>query len=121
MPYEFYKTLHFAGILMTFLSLGALMFHAELGTGKSHPWRKSVVISHGLGLFLVLLAGFGMLAKLQIHWPWPLWVIVKFVIWLVLGGSVALFYKKPRANRYFWWGVFVLGVLAAYMATWKPI
>ena len=120
MPYEFYKTLHFAGILLVFVSTGALIYHAKLGQGKPHPLRKLAVISHGVGMFFILLAGFGLLARLGMATAMPNWVYAKLVIWAILGGSIILFYKKPNWAGTFWFGTIILGVLAAYLATWKP-
>lgn len=121
MSYAVYKSIHLLGLLMTFMSLGALLFHSMLNQGKAHSFRKPVVISHGVGLFLMLLGGFGMLARLGIHSPWPHWVTAKVVIWVILGGIIAVFYRKPQLSKFLWLAVLVLGFLAAYLATWKPI
>ena len=119
--YQFYNVLHFFGIMLTFVSLGAMIYHAKLGQGKAHPLRRLAILSHGIGLFLVLLAGFGMLARLQIHWPWPGWVVGKLIIWLILGGLVAVFYRKPQPAAVWWGLVVILGTTAAWMAVFKPI
>jgi len=121
MSYSFYKILHYSGILVFFMATGALLYHSFLGGSKTDRARKAIVIVHGVGLFFIFLAGFGLLAKLQIHWPWPSWVWIKFLTWVALGGSLALFYRKPMWTPYIWWAIVVLGIMAAYMGHYKPI
>jgi hypothetical protein len=121
MSYEFYKLIHFLGIFMLFVSLGgAILFVINNGERESNVWRKQVAITHGVGIFLVLLGGFGMLAKLGINWPWPGWIIAKFMIWLLLGGALTLIYKKPELSKVLWTLILVLGFGAAYFAGMKP-
>ena len=115
-----YKIIHLVGIAMTLLAVGGMAMHAITDGEKKNPWRRSAVITHGVGLFLALLGGFGMLARLEIHWPWPGWVAVKFGIWLVLGGTIAMLYRKPALNKGVWWGTLFLFFIAAYMAGQKP-
>lgn len=61
-----------------------------------------------------------MLARLGLMKSLPLWAIGKIVIWLALGGSVALAKRKSA------WGIplltawVVLGGLAAYLCVFKP-
>jgi hypothetical protein len=94
--------------------------HHILGGTRDHAWRKPVAITHGIGLFLVLLGGFGMLARLGIHWPWPGWVLVKVVIWIILGALGAVAARKTTLAQPLWWMTIVLGGLAAYVAGNKP-
>ena len=117
MPLEFYKVLHICGILAIFSGLlamfGAMTFTKELPAS----WRRSVAIVHGLGMAIVLISGFGMLHHVGGYAPW---VTGKLVIWLLLGGSVAL--AKRRAQLGFklvalW---IALGTCAAYLALYKP-
>lgn len=116
-----YKIIHLTGIVMTMMALGGLMVHAINGGAKSDlSWRKGVMATHGLGMFLVLLGGFGMLARLGIHWPWPGWIMVKFGLWIVLGAFSVPVYKAPSKAKALWLGLVVLFVLAAYMAFYKP-
>lgn len=120
MSLETYKLLHLIGIFLFFTASGALIYHASLGLGKEHPMRKTAFLSHGIGLFLILVGGFGMLARLGFMSSFPNWVIVKIIVWLALGGMLALFYRKPQLARAYWWLVIVLGVVAAYLGLWKP-
>ena len=116
-----YKLVHLIGIIMLFVSLGGVLLHAlNDGTKADNRWRKQVGITHGVGLFLVLLGGFGMLARLSIGWPWPGWVLTKVVIWVVLGGFTAVIYKMGAQGKVLWYVVILLGALAAYLAIMKP-
>ncbi len=116
-----YKVIHLLGIFMVMMSLGGLLvFVANGGSKEENSWRKKVALTHGFGMFFALLGGFGMLAKLGIHWPWPGWIIAKFIIWIILGAMLAVCYRRPDAGRVHWLFVMLLGAIAAYLALYKP-
>ena len=95
MAYSTYSILHVIGLVLMSMALGGIIAHmANGGTKQTNSWRKVLGITHGVGLFLSLLGGFGMLAKLSIHWPWPLWIVIKFAVWLALGAAPALIYRQ---------------------------
>ena len=58
-----YKVLHILGLMLVFSSLGGLLFHSLGGGGTKHRGHKLAGASHGIGLVLVLVSGFGMLAN----------------------------------------------------------
>lgn len=119
--YQLYKVVHIFGLLLTFMSLGALFLHVHNGGDKaSNRGRALVAASHGIGLFLVLLGGFGMLARLKLDFVAVPWVHAKLLIWLLLGGILALPYRVPAAAKALWVTVPVLGGLAAWLAVYKP-
>lgn len=119
--YTIYKLVHLLGIFMVFLAFGAMIHHVvNQGKRETTVWRKQVAITHGVGVFLILLGGFGMLARLGIHWPFPGWVFAKVVIWAVFGGLIAVVYRKPGAARSLWLLLLALGVAATYLALMKP-
>lgn len=113
MSIPFYLWLHLAGIGLVLLSLGALV-QARETSGKLYT------IAHGIGLLVVLVSGFGLLARYGIHWPWPGWVVLKLVVWVVLGGAATLIRKQTGLARPLWWAVWVVFVLAAFLAIHKP-
>jgi hypothetical protein len=115
-----YKNMHLLGVFMVLVALGGVLLHHMLGGPRDHPWRKPVAITHGIGLLLVLLGGFGMLARLGIHWPWPGWVFAKLVIWVILGGISALVARSRALAQPLWWVTIILAGLAAYLAINKP-
>jgi hypothetical protein len=121
LSYEIYKLFHLFGIIMLFVSIGGVMLYAlNGGTKADNTWRKTAAITHGIGLVFILVAGFGLLARASISWPWPGWVFVKLIIWLVLGGVTGLIYKLGPTGKGLWYVVILLGVIAAYMAIFKP-
>jgi hypothetical protein len=119
LSYQVYKLVHLLGVLMLFLSFGGLIRHSINGE-RNHPWRKLSMITHGVGILLALVGGFGLLARLGIIWPWPGWVITKMVIWVVLAALPALVVRNPSWANAFWWMTLVLGASAAYLAGSKP-
>jgi uncharacterized membrane protein SirB2 len=118
MSYEFYQTLHIFGLFLLFSSLGAAAMHAmNGGTKESNKARKWVAITHGVSLLLVLVAGFGMLAKSG-RAPtdqWPDFIPMKLAVWFVLGGALVLFYRKPEWAKALWIVLPALGGLVAAM------
>lgn len=113
-----YKVLHILGLMLVFSSLGGLLFHSLGGGGTKHRGHKLAGASHGIGLVLVLVSGFGMLAKLKAGFP--LWVIAKLVIWLIFGGVIALIRRMPGQATALWLALPLLGAAAGYLALFKP-
>lgn len=119
MSYEIYKILHLLGLSLVVLSLGGIILHVINGGSKAtNTFRKSVMITHGVGLLLLLVAGFGMLAKLGIH-SVPGWVGGKLVIWLALGALAAVAYKSQALAKKLWLAVPVLVLIASSLALYK--
>lgn len=119
--YTVYKFIHILGIFLLFAAMGgAAMQIAWRRSSAGTPRRRWVAILHGVALVLLLLGGFGMMARLGIHWPWPGWVTAKFVIWAVVGAAFALIRREKVSGGLLLTGVGVLGVLAAIFALWKP-
>jgi hypothetical protein len=117
--YDFYKVLHVLGLSLVVLSLGGIILHVINGGSKAtNSFRKGAMITHGIGLVLLLVAGFGMLARLGIHGV-PLWVGGKLLIWLVLGAFVGLAYKKQALAKKFWLAIPVLVLFATALAVFK--
>ncbi|MEM7145913.1 MAG: hypothetical protein AAF591_12320 [Verrucomicrobiota bacterium] len=115
-----YKTLHFVGIFAVFVSLGGIASHlAKGGTKEDFPLRKMAAITHGIGMFLILLGGFGMLAVLGLK-ALQLWVGLKFGFWLIFGGATGLLYKMPGKARALWIFFIILGGITAFVATSRP-
>ncbi|MBY0472246.1 hypothetical protein K2X30_13855 [bacterium] len=120
--YPVYKIVHLVGVLMIFLALGGAATHAiNNGGGKKHAWRKSIAITHGMGLVLSLVGGFGLLARLGIvHGGLPGWVLVKLGIWTAFAVLVGVLPRKPQWAKPIWVGMILLGATAAYLAGSKP-
>lgn len=119
MSYETYKIFHILGILLVFMAVAGVITHVKNGgTKATNSAHKSIMMTHGLGMLLLLVSGFGSLAKLGIHGV-PLWAGVKLAIWLVLGGIIPLVYRRPNLAGIFWKLVPVLGFIAGVSAIFK--
>lgn len=134
MSYSTYKILHLFGLMLVFLSLGGLTIQAlstpALPTGEGDgdaaggavapkPPAKAVLFAmHGVGMLLLLVAGFGILAKLKLGFP--AWVHPKLLIWLILGAAPVIAKKAPPARVPLLFVVSLLGLAAAYLGVMKP-
>ena len=115
-----YKAIHLSGIILSFVSLGALATIAARGSERR---SRFPAIGHGVGLFLVLLGGFGMLAmlqKLKMIEGWPTWLVIKLVLWIALGGAIAVFRRKPDLAKATIGACIAFGFVATIMALFKP-
>jgi hypothetical protein len=115
-----YKNLHLLGVFMILVALGGVILQQLNAVAREQPWRKPVAITHGIGMVLVLVGGFGMLARLGIFWPWPGWIMGKIAIWLVFGVLIAVIGRAPTLAKPLWWVTIALAGVAAYLALNKP-
>ncbi|UOF02869.1 hypothetical protein [Bdellovibrio reynosensis] len=120
MSYQFYKVLHMLGFMLLFFGFGGLMVAAFSKVTLTKSARLMAFITHGLGLFLIFLSGFGMAARLGLVQGLPAWVQAKIGIWLVLGIAISLVKRKG----YIGWPIAILlwglGTTAAFIAINKP-
>lgn len=119
MTVVFYDALHVIGAMMLFTGLGGLAALAMSGNA-THKARVVFVALHGLGLGILLVAGFGAMAKLGMGSSFPLWIIIKIVLWLFLGASLTLFKRKAELGRVLVFVVLAAGLLAAFLGNYKP-
>ncbi|HUF28485.1 MAG TPA: hypothetical protein VMM18_16020 [Gemmatimonadaceae bacterium] len=123
LSYQFYNLVHIVGIVLVMSALGGAAVHAIAGgPGGSRPVRRLLAILHGIGAFLLLLGGFGMLARLGLaHGAgFPGWIWGKLLIWAVIAVALFLPYRRPGLARPLLLALPALGGLAAYMAIYKP-
>ncbi len=121
--YELYKVAHFVGVIVLFTVLGGAMVHAmNGGTASSNTARRIITILHGTGLVLVLVAGFGLLARLDLmNGGIPLWVGGKLVVWLLAGLMLTVPRRNPALARpILLAGLPLLAAAAAWLAVYKP-
>lgn len=109
MSYTIYQLIHLAGVITIFLALGSLIAAEKPGKGAG--------IMHGIAAFLILLGGFGMQAKGQLGFP--VWLMVKIVIWLIVSGSIVLAKRKLLPPAALYGMLIVLGIVAAYLGIHK--
>jgi len=121
MSYVAYKVIHYLGIFVLVVALGAALGRRMTSEGPD-PLRKRFVGIHGLGLFLVLLGGFGLLARIGVSHGalFPGWVWGKLAIWTVLGGVLMLARRKAAWSMPLILVVPALATLAGVLAFLKP-
>jgi len=100
------QTLHIAGVLALFSSLGATLLAGSR--------KQSASMLHGFSLVLILLIGFAMLKKPPMDQQW--WM-AKLGLWLFIGVAPVLSKRKILTP----WMVFVLCLIAATAATYLGI
>ena len=118
MSYEFYKIAHILGLILLFQALGASVILGDAVKGA--PWQRAVNIGHGLGTLLMLVAGFGLLARLGLTAGFPGWIWAKLAIWVLLAAAPFVARRLPSGARMLWGATIGLGFLAAFLAVAKP-
>ena len=106
----FYHVAHLVGLMFLFVGIGSL------AGGHS----KGAMKFHGIGLLILLVAGFGAIAKLKLSYTAP-FIIAKLVIWLLLGALPVLIKRKvlPAGGAVIL--AIVLGGCAAYLGYVKAL
>jgi len=115
MSYPVYKVIHLTGVFFILLSFGGIYLKASEGTKVK--WLMGV---NGLGLFLSLLGGFGLIARLGLGSSWPVWIFLKLGIWVLFAilPSIAMRTKAdPKAMTFL---SLAIGSLAVYIINFKP-
>lgn len=122
MSYTAYKLIHFLGIFTLITALAATCMHVlRGGTRADYPHRRLAGITHGIATFLILLGGFGMLARLEmVQGGLPGWIYAKLVIWGVLGFGLMAAYRGERVARAVLVALPLLTLVAAATALLKP-
>lgn len=123
-PHPIYNVIHIVGIILAMLALGgaAVLAIATPAGATPRPTRRLLAILHGVGVFLILLGGFGMLARLGIvHSGLPGWIWVKLGVWAIVAAGLFLPRRNASLAKPLLFALPVLGGLAAYMAIYKPL
>ena len=119
--HQFYNVVHVVGIVLIMAALGGISVSAGATSRAAWTGRGSLAF-HILGVFLILLGGFGMLARLGIVQgsSWPGWIWAKVVIWGILAVAAFVPRRFPHTALPVMVALPLLGGLAAYMAIYKP-
>jgi len=123
MTYFTYKLIHYLGIFLLIAVLGvALGRRSVLKEDEPDPLRKRWWILHGFALFVILLGGFGLMARIGIDHGelFPGWLWAKFGVWAVLGGVLLLARRLQARALLLLTLVPLLAVLAGWLAFRKP-
>jgi hypothetical protein len=112
--------LHVLGAVAVLTAVaGACVHAANGGERRGNVARVALTISHGIGLLLVLAAGFMMVAQLGGGGPHG-WLGVKLVLWLFLGAAIMLPYRRRALAIPLLLILPVLAAIAAYLGTQQP-
>lgn len=121
MPYVAYKLLHYAGLFLLFTSLGGLCALRLAGSPgpQGERWLK---ILHGVSLLMILLAGFGLLARIGQAAPggWAAWVWLKLALYAFMGAAPALIQRAERLAGLLLVLLPLLGLGGALLVLYKP-
>ncbi len=121
--YELYKVAHVVAAIVIFMSLAGTYFHAvNGGTRATNAARRVISTMHGLGLLVSVIAGFGLLTRLDLmRGGMPPWVFGKLAIWLIAGLLLTLPQRKPSLARpILVYGLPFLAAAAVWLAVYKP-
>lgn len=113
-----YNLIHLTGVFAVLLSYGLLIGRSLLPEDDKRL-RKWGAITSGVGLFLILLGGFGLIARLYDN-QWFLWTWIKLAVWVLLGGMIALINRAPSLNKVWFFLTLALGVVALWAVYFKP-
>ena len=115
-----YKVLHLAAIAGVAASVGALAFLAVGGGDKdSAPHRALAFATHGVSMLLLLVTGFGMVARLGSSFASP-WIWGKLALWLIVGSLIRMATKSASFGKVVWALVPLLIAIAGFLALHKP-
>ncbi|MGE3166299.1 MAG: hypothetical protein AB7O52_15435 [Planctomycetota bacterium] len=117
MPEVAYRVLHLVGIALTLMAIGGVVV-SHLGGTPTPKGRKFAAIMHGVGLLIVLVAGFGLLAKMKLGFP--IYILLKLVIWMALGAITSAILRAPRLAIACWWATAALVTAAGVLVWTKP-
>jgi hypothetical protein len=119
--YAIYRLLHLGGMFAMFMALGGIALHVvNGGTKQSNVGRKLTASLHGTALFIILLGGFGMLARLGIAQSGlPPWIYAKLGIWAVMAVMGTVMYRTPVIAKWMLVALPLLGMVAAWLAVGK--
>lgn len=119
MSIQLYKMLHFTGLVLAFMGLAGVL---ALRWGKNEETGKRLLfaLTHGIGMLLALVSGFGLAAKLGYTSGLPFWVIGLVIVWILLGASFALVkrFSNLAALIVIWLGL--LAIVGSWLALMKP-
>jgi len=111
MSYPTYKIIHLIGIAIIAIGTGGM-----LAGGNN---RRTFAIFQGIGLLVMLISGFGILAKLGLGFPH--FAIAKTVLWVVIGMLPLIFRKfKPPLVAAILISLMLVGLMA-WLGVMKPV
>lgn len=110
--------------LLHLFSLFVLTAHTFMAFANPDPAnRKQTMIITGIATLLVLVSGFGLLAKLHAN-QFEAWVIVKLVCWLGLSALAGIAYRRPHLRSVLAviaLGLILVALFMVYIVRLQPV
>lgn len=116
---EIYKILHIGSLVATLGAQAAMIGAISGGNLKKDGAIKFFSAVHGIGMVLLLISGFGMLARLN-YTSWPLWFYFKIALYLVVGGLMALIFRQGKLKYLLFMFIITFASIGAYLGIMKP-
>ena len=117
MSYEVYNVVHVVGVIFLYSAVGVLA--ATAGSSDS-SLRRVAAIAHGVAVAVILVAGFGLLARLGHFGEVPAWAYAKMGLWALLAVAVIPLKRRPEWAPALWLLMPVIGGLAVWLAVSQP-
>ena len=111
---EVYQMLHLIMVVVTLTCYGITLHGNQ---------DKVYKIVSGIGSLLILVTGMGFLARIGVSHGdgFPLYIILKMIIWLVIVVGAPVVAKRcPQHGKKFFWFMITLFVCVAYLVSFKP-
>ncbi len=122
MSYQFYNLLHILGIVLVFMAFGGYAVHGiNGGTRETNKARGLLAATHGIGILMIIVAGFGMLARVHpFSLGLPGWLHPKLLVWVLFAAAPMVFNRKPQWSKAMWILVPLLAGVSAFFAINHP-
>ena len=112
MSYSFYHLIH---LLSVFFLVGSVAWAIS---NPMQSEKKKVSMFSGIAGLIALVSGLGLIAKAK--FGFPIWVIVKMVVWFSLIILVGSAYKRREHKKQILIALTILVLIAISMVALKP-
>ncbi|MCE9518190.1 MAG: hypothetical protein K8R87_01270 [Verrucomicrobia bacterium] len=112
---QHYQIIHLIAVMILFAGTGAALAGTDHG-----GTRKFGAILRGVSLLLLLVTGFGLLAKLGIMKSLPVWAWIKLAIWVIAAVLPVFVKRKMLPGTAAVLIALALGGVAAWLGIMKP-
>lgn len=120
MSYEFYKIAHLLGIFLLTSGLMGVFFTVWAGTPLQGKLKSASFALHGTGLLIMLVSGFGLLARMGMVGAMPTWVYFKLGLWAFFAVAVSVLKRKGHLGMPLYLLLLAGYFCAAYIGVMKP-
>ena len=120
MTYEFYKVLHLVGFFLLLSGLMGAFFTVWGGNSFQGKVKSASFALHGTGILLVLISGFGLLAKLGYMQNMPTWIYFKIALWMFFALAISILKRKGQLGMPLYVLLLAAYAFAAFLGVYKP-